>query len=146
MHRGHALTVAVDEADVRGPQQFQVERTAAEQHLVQGLLHVAPVQFPVAATFQVKLHRAAHQFLDEGRAHEPGTLHDEGDHIVGNSDALRVQPCQLGPAFFVGQRELDRLVHSARPRSQGLLQRLGPVGGEDEQDVGPFAQAVHLVQ
>ena len=61
---------------------------------------------------------------------------DDGlDHFGGDLHSLGIEADEFFPSFLVGKRKLDGLVDSPWPGGQRSLEGLGPVGGEDEQDV-----------
>src|ERR1700733_1788556 len=93
---------------VFGSQQLEIERAAAEEHFFQRSFDVGQLNRGRAVAFEVELHRAAHQFLDEGRAHPVGSLDDLTDYGGRDGDALRVQPHEVFASLPGGERETDR--------------------------------------
>jgi hypothetical protein len=48
-----------------GTKQFEVECSAPEEHLVEGILYISKLNVSIAVAFEAVLCNAAHQFLDE---------------------------------------------------------------------------------
>ena len=91
---------------------------------------------------------AADQLLEEGGGDAVGALDGGRDVVAGQLErhapaVEREQPFPGGP---VGQGDLDRDVDPARAGRQRELEQVGPVGGEQEEQVGVAGRAVHRVQ
>ena len=61
-------------------------------------------------------------------------------------EAACVKDGEFAAAFGVGQREFDGLIDAAGASRKGEFELFGAVGGEDEEDGGVFAQAIHFVE
>ncbi len=66
-------------------------------------------------------------------------------HVVGQRHAPGVDLEDLAPAIAVGDADGDLAVEAARA-AQGRVQRVGDVGGGDDDDVAARFQAVHQGQ
>lgn len=76
------------------------------------------------------LGEAAHHFLDIRRASAVRGLDRPRGRTVPEGERPAVERDEPAAAVGIGQRDLDRLVDSARARGQGLLDVFRPVGGE----------------
>ena len=61
-------------------------------------------------------------------------------HLLGGIDR------PTAGRVLVGERDLDGEVDAARPLREGALERLGPVGCQQEDHVGVGVEAVHRVE
>jgi len=104
-------------------EQLSVRRASREEQFFQGSVDIRERQLGRAVPFEAKLGCAAHEFLNEGRAHSVGLLHSRAYDVFGNRQAARVQADQLAAALFVRKREFDCLVDPAGARGEGRLER-----------------------
>ncbi len=93
-------------------------------------------------------HRPADQLLDERGCHAGHPVDGRRALVVGELErhAAGVDLEQPGAGVGVRQPDLDGDVHPPGPGGEGRLEQVGPVGGQQEQQVGVLRRAVHGVE
>lgn len=139
------LTVASGFQVAGGAEEFCIQRTTGEEEFFEGLADVVGFEF-FGAGLKHALGGAAHEFLDEGGRDAIGAFDDKFGDGVRQFKAASVKDGKFAAALGVGKRELDGLVNAAGAAGEGGFKLFGAVGGEDEENSGVFAQAVHFVE
>jgi len=86
------------------------------------------------------------QLPQERRGHSLGPLDDRVEVDAVKQQVPLVEPQQRPSRVGVGQRQLGGQVDPARPGGERGLKQVGPVGGQQEGDVGGRVKPLHLVQ